>query len=260
MPARLEMTKLLTLLCVGCAAAAAGGWAGLAQAGVRIESKVTAYDNQPVDTVLELQGDAFRIDRGDSSTNPVPRTTIFDGEKMIVVNGRDKTYTEMTLADLKAKFDQMEQMKDSLPPEAKAQLERQTNAPAFTFKRADGGDMVAGVACDNYQIFKDGKESGVACLTGWKGSKLMSKTDLAPMKKLIDSMKSMSKLAAGDLEMAQFDKWPGWPLIMRAPDGHELSRVVKISRVQFPDKEFQAPAEYTPKSVPQMMGGTAAHP
>jgi hypothetical protein len=239
--------KWLTLLSLG--------WAGLAQAGVRIESKVTAYENQPVDTVLELQGDAFRVDRGDASASPVPQTTIFDGEKMIVVNSREKSFTEMSLADLKAQMEKIEQLKSSLPPEARAQLDRQATAPAFTFKRSDGGENVAGVACENYQIFKDGKESGVACLTTWKGSKLVSKADLAPMKKLVDAMSSMSKLSAADLEMAQFDKWPGWPLIMRAPDGHELSRVVKISRVQFPEKEFRAPADYTQKTVPQMMGG-----
>ncbi len=47
-------------------------------------------------------------------------------------------------------------------------------------------------------------------------------------------MKSMSRLSAGDLEMGQFDLWPGWPLVMRAADGHELSRVTKISRVTLP--------------------------
>jgi len=244
------MTKWLPLLCLG--------WAALARAGVRIESTVTAYEGQPVATTLELQGESFRVDRNDTANQQTPRTTIFDGDKLIVINGKDKSYTEMTLADLKAQLARLDQMKSSLPPEARAEIDRQSTAPAFTFKRSEGGERVAGVACENYQIFKDGKESGAACLTTWKGSSLVSKADLAPMKKLVDSMKSMSRLSAGDLEMAQFDKWPGLPLVMRAPDGHELSRVQKITRIQFPAKEFQVPADYTVKSVPQMLGG--GHP
>jgi hypothetical protein len=235
-------TKLLPLLGLG--------WAALAQAGVRVESQVTAYEGQPVDTILELQGESFRIDRRDAAQQQLPYSTIFDGEHMLLLDGKARTYNEMSLTDLKAQMAKLEQLKGSLPPQAREQLDRANAVPAYTFKRTSGGEKVAGVACQNYQIVKDGKDEGTACLAPWKGTSLVAKADLAPVKKLVDSLKAMSNLSAGDLEMGQFDQWPGWPLIMRAPDGHELSHVVKISRTTFPASEFKPSADFTRKALP----------
>jgi len=192
------MTKILPLLCLG--------WAALAQAGVRVESQVTAYEGQPVDTVLELQGESFRIDRRDAAQQQLPYSTIFDGERMLILDGKDKSYTEMTLADLKTQMAKIEQLKGALPPEAREQLDRANAVAAYAFKLTSGGDKVAGIACENYQIVKDGKDEGTACLAPWKGSGLVTKADLAPMKKLVDSLKAMSKLSSGDLEMGQFER------------------------------------------------------
>jgi hypothetical protein len=236
------MTKLLPLLCLG--------WAASAQAGVRIESKVTAYEAQPVDTTLELQDQSFRVERRDAAGAQQPRTTIFDGQRMLILDGKDKTYSEMSLTDLQAQMAKLEQMKNSLPPEARAQLENQKAGPSYAFKRTSGGEKVAGISCENYQIVKDGQDSGTACLASWKASSVVTKDDLAPMKKLIESLKTMSKLSAGDLAMGEFETWPGWPLVMRAPDGHELSRVTKIARAKLPAGDFAAPADYTKKSMP----------
>src|SRR5579859_4590014 len=69
---RFQMTKWLPLVPL----LSAWGWALPALAGVRIESKVTAYENQPVETTLELQGNAFRVDRGDGASQQIPSTTI----------------------------------------------------------------------------------------------------------------------------------------------------------------------------------------
>ena len=227
------------------------GWAALARAGVRIESTVSAYVGQPVDTVLELQGDSFRVERRDAN-DQLPHSTIFDGQRMLILNGKDKSYNEMSLDDLKAQMAKLEEIKDRLPPEARAQLDKQEALPAYTFKRTSGGEKVAGIRCENYQILKNGEDAGTACLASWKGSSLVTKADLAPMKKLVESMKSLSKLSSGDLAMGQFEQWPGWPLVMRAPDGHDLSRVKKIARETFPASEFKPPADYTKKSLPQM--------
>jgi hypothetical protein len=241
------MSKFLPLLCLG--------WAALAQAGVRVESQVTAYEGQPIDTVLELQGESFRIDRHSASEQGIPNSTIFDGERMLLVSAKNKTYTEMTLADLKAQMEKLLQLKAGLPPEAQKELDRQGAPPAYTFKESSGGEKVAGISCKNFQIKKDNANQGTACLAEWKASGLLTKADLAPMRNLIESMKSMSRLSAGDLEMGQFDQWPGWPLVMRAPDGHELSRVTKISRITFPASDFKPPPDFKLESVPQMMGG-----
>ncbi len=231
------MRELLPLVVVG----AWGLWAAPAQAGVRIESQVTAYEGQPVDTVLELQGDGFRVDRHDSAQPALPHTTIFDGERMLLVNDTDKSYSEKTLADLAAQLAKLEKMKGSLPPQAREMMDRAGTPPEYGFKRTSGGEKVAGIPCENYQITKDGQDEGTACLAPWKASGPLTKGDLAPMRKLIEVMKSLSRLSAGDLEMGQFDQWPGWPLVMRAHDGHELSRVVSIKRMSFPATDFRGP-------------------
>ncbi len=70
----------------------------------------------------------------------------------------------MTLSDLKAQMDKLEQLKANLPPEAQKELDHQGALPAYTFKQTSGGDKVAGIACENYQIKKDDKNEGTACL------------------------------------------------------------------------------------------------
>ncbi len=132
--------------------------------------------------------------------------------------------------------------------------------PVFAFKRASGGDTIAGMPCENYAMTRDGVDSGVACLSTWKHPGLVTKADLEPMIKLAAQMKTLNKLPAGDLQMGpQFDKWPGWPLVTRAPDGKERTRVVKVTRTTFPKSEFEAPADYTQKAAP-LIGGPRAHP
>ena len=47
-----------------------------------------------------------------------------------------------------------------------------------------------------------------------------------------------------------------WP--MHTADGQERNRVVKVSRVNFPESDFETPADYTQKPLP-MMGAGAHH-
>jgi hypothetical protein len=199
---RFPMTKWLL------SAAFASTWPALALAGVRIESKVTANSNAPVDSVLELQGDHLRINFQDPATGTAMRSTIFDGKRMIMLKPADKTYLVMTKADLEA---QKEKMMAMLPPERRAELDKAMVPPVFSFKRVTGGESVAGIACQYFAVTRDGHDSGTACLSPWKGGPV-SKADLAPMKKLSDEMKFSGNQRAGDLQMGpQFDQWPGWP-------------------------------------------------
>jgi hypothetical protein len=151
-----------------------------------------------------------------------------------------------------ARFDAM---KDKLPPDTRAQFDKQAVAPVFTFKRGSGGETIAGVGCQNYQVFKDGEPSGTACLAAWKPGGLVTKADLAPMKKLADQMRALGTRSTGDLGMGpDFDTWPGWPMVMRGPEGREQSRLIKVSRVSFPASDFQPPAGYTQRALPALGG------
>jgi len=239
------MTKWLLALCLA--------WAAPAVAGVRIETKVTADSDRPaVDTVVKFQGDNFRVDRLDP-TGTFMNGTIFHDDRMMILDGRSKTYHEMTLEQLKSQMAAFEAAEQQMSPEMRKRIQDQmTSAAAYSFKRTSGGDKIAGFACENYQILKDGKENGTACLVPWKSSGVLHKEDLAPMKKFIDQVKSISKLSPGDVEISRFDEWPGWPALMRAPDGHERSRLVKVTRTDIPAKEFDPPADYTAQKLPPM--------
>jgi hypothetical protein len=244
---RLHMTKWLTVLSL------AG--AGLAQAGVRIESRVSPHQGLTVDSVVEVQGDRFRINHQDAATGEFLRVTIYDGERILSLRPKDKTYTSMSMADLKAQMAGFDAMKDKLSPEARAQFDKRALAPSFTFKRASGGETLAGTRCENYQVSLDGAPNGTACLAAWKPGGPVTKADLAPMKKLADQMRALGARSGGDIGMGpDFDSWPGWPLVMRGPDGHERSRLVKVSRVSFPAGDFQPPAGYSQRPLPSLGG------
>jgi len=248
------MTKWLRLFVIGLVTGPAVGWASLAIAGVRIESQVVIHAGKTLNNVLELQGSRFRISIQDAASGDILSSTIFDGERIVKLQARDKTYTSMTMADVKT---QMDNIKASLPADSQAQLDKAVVAPVYTFKRAAGGETIAGMPCENYAVSRDGVDSGIYCLSTWKHASLVTKADLAPMAKLAEQMKSLNKLPTGDIQMGpDFEKWPGWPLVMHTPDGQERNRVVKVSRVDFPESDFETPAGYTQKPLP-MMG---AHP
>jgi len=247
------MTKWLPLLCVAFAAQA--------RAGVRIESEVTVNANKPVDSVLEIQGDRFRINLLDHASGDVLRSTIFDGARILQLKAKDKTYTVMTMADLKTETERLEQMKAAMPADARAQLDKgQTAAPVFTFTRAPGGETMAGIACENYSMTKDGKNGGLVCLAPWKRTGLVTKADMAPMRKLAEQVRSFGNHSIGDLTMGpDFDKWPGWPLGIAGPDGRRRTRVTKISRTTFPASNFEVPTDYSLKPTPMLGDGPHGH-
>ncbi len=107
------MAKWLPLLVT----VATASWAAQARAGARIESEIMVNAKRPVDTILELQGDSFRINLLNHTTGDVLKSTIFDGERILQLDAREKTYTAMTMAELKTQMAGLDQMQASMPPE-----------------------------------------------------------------------------------------------------------------------------------------------
>jgi hypothetical protein len=150
-------------------------------------------------------------------------------------------------------MEKLEKMKSSLPPQARAELDKAGVAPVFAFKRASGSDTIAGIPCENYAMTRDGADSGSACLSSWKHSSVLTRADLKPMTQLAERMKSF-KIPSSDMQMGpEMDKWPGWPLLTRGKDGKERTRVLSVSRTTFPESEFVPPPDYTQKAI--SMGG-----
>jgi hypothetical protein len=253
------MTKWLPQFVAGCAAGLTAGWAAQAHAGARIESEVMVNASKPVDSVLELQGDRFRIDLLDHSTGETLHSTIFDGTRILQLMAKDKTYTAMTMADLKTQMQRLDQMRASTP--AGAQLDKgKTVDPVYTFTRAPGGETIAGFPCDNYGMTRDGKNGGIVCLTSWKHTGPVTKADLAPMRKLSDQLRSFDSHSIGNITMGpDLEKWPGWPLGTVSADGRQRTHVTKISRTTFPASDFKPPADYTLKPPPVLRENPHGH-
>ncbi len=114
----------------------------MAQAGVRIESQIALKSGKQFANVLELQENrAFRVQHpGRHDPGGAINSTIYDGERIIKLRSTTlKTYTVMTMADLKAQIDRLEQMERSMPPLAREHLDEARMVPVFTFKRVPGG-------------------------------------------------------------------------------------------------------------------------
>lgn len=225
--------------------------APLARAGVRIET-VTTKDGKSMQTVLSLEGKKLRMEHSDPAnpgaspgTSPNPSgTAIFDGERLLVLSPASKSYSELTLADLKAQLAKIEAMRSQLPPAAQAELDKRSTPPRFTFERTAGGDTLAGFKCQNYLLQRDGHPHGTACLAAW-ASGAVRKEDLGPIQTLMQSMSALTRLAApGELPMTDIDQWPGWALSLKDESGQETLRTTAVRRGALPASLFSPPADY----------------
>jgi hypothetical protein len=254
--------------------------AGLAHAGVTIETTRGADGT----ATMYLEGERMRVDGGDK-TGPTT-SVIIDGshKKLIVVEEKKKTYTELSEADMKrmrAQMDamraQMEERMKTMPPEQRKQVEAMmaglgapgaaTKPPVLKFEKLGQKKTVNGFPCEMYRILKDGKPDAEACMAAW-GAATIQKSDLAGLRKFSEEMmKNFGGAGAGrdQLQFDQIDKYPGLP-ISRVPleaDGTRgpEEQIKSIKRGTLPAAKFVVPAGFTKKELPTGggMGAPPAH-
>jgi hypothetical protein len=224
-----------------------------ARAGVRIEMEASGPSGTPGAQQMEIQGDKLRVEYTTDTTGTTGLhrngIMIFDGAQMMACDPKTKICTVIDPAQIKAQQERMRQMQANLPPETRAQVEKamkQAEPGSITFKKAAGGDTVAGFSCSNYTQSRNGVERGTVCIAAWKGGPV-KKEELTALSKFVSVLGTSE--ASKKAMVINPDEWPGFPLSMSSTDGKTL-RLKSVTHTALPESEFEAPAGYTRQALP----------
>jgi hypothetical protein len=233
--------------------AAAAGVAPVARAGM----VATIADRSGV-TTLATEGNKLRIERGGERQ----QIMVWDGDaqKLYQLDPGARTYAEMTDDDARRIAEQLQQALAKLPPEERARIEeglkRNTGASrrAATYEPTGARQTVAGFACQEYRVLREGKVQEEGCFIPW-GAGAVTKQDLVP---LVSFGKFMERFlshayggaaAGGGLRIAEeLDRAPGFPALVKhvdpegKPAGEE--RLTRLERTAVPAAQFAVPSGY----------------
>lgn len=246
-----------------------------AHAGVYVE--VVNHDLRTGTTDLSqkiyVQGGMGRFTDGEG------RSSLIKGGTMYILDETDKTYIafdKATMEKLAAKLNAgMEKMKEQiakLPPDQRAQLERElakqtgTDGKGHTVEAVDTGktDKVDARTCKVWDIKRNDELDDQLCVVPFAAlpGKENFQAMFAEFAKVFEEMAKSVPMLAGTMtnEFSALNKVNGYPMRTRAYDNGKLGdeeQLVKIWREEaIPAAMFEIPADYHPK---QMGSGPGAH-
>lgn len=222
--------------------------------------------NQPPQTIY-ADGKHLRME----SPGEKESVAILDAEggKLVVVDDKDKSYTEITEADMKHMAEQLgaaraqiEQQMDKLSPEQRKQAEKSLGAMAqdlkglkkweWKFQSLGQKKTVNGMPCEMYKVTLDGKPHEQDCILPWS-SPLLKKTDFSGLESFGKSLNQ----AFGGQGIPLFNEFPGLPISRLPSDGDEPEQVKSVRQGSPPPGAFAVPPGYTKKPL-QLDGPTSA--
>jgi len=180
-----------------------------------------------------------------------------DQDKFINVDNTERTYQEMTFAELRAAGEVMrrkmeaakaklEKQMKSMPPEQRAQMEKMvpkipggdSGKAAVVVKKTDETKTIAGYTCAKYVATEDGK----TVMTLWttkdvKGFDALRDDWLTFQKRVAGSNR-----AVGAAVVDAYSKIEGFP--METVIGDVTTQVTKVESRNIPASEFEVPAGY----------------
>lgn len=206
----------------------------------------------------------FEVKEADGPT----RTMLRDGEakKLFIIDHAKKLVMVITEEDSKkieekqAEFRaQMQAQLSKMTPEQRARVESTMlssadgKAPVYTYeKKKTPARKLAGFACQDYAIKRDGQPAGEACFANWKDVGITAAEFKATMLKAIPT---------GSSPMAQaFDTndapgIPTWRSHVNAAGEVTTETTLKsISKNALPGENFELPKDYPQKSMANSMG------
>lgn len=245
---------LLVVLCVGVAAASA-------RAGVVIEQQTKSGDTGEVmKTITYVEPGLLRseMQMGDQLT-----IMIFRADRQVVwmIQPREKTYREMTQADVErlagqmdAARQRMEAMLKSMPPEQRAMAEQmmkqQMGAEAQPVKmevKKLGRESVGKFSATKYELLADGERAAQI----WAASVEQLNIQKPEMDTFLQFAKFFEKLSrtAGEMTAANvlarhWESIEGFPVKTVSYEGGEVAneqQVVRAERQSLGDDKFQLP-------------------
>jgi hypothetical protein len=250
---------------------------GAARAGVTMVIQRGKGAEASQSTVY-IEGERLRAESGAKQGHDTD--VIMDGKarKMIMIKPSERSYTEMTEADMKKMKGQVDAMRaqaaermKNLPPEQRKQMEKMMagmgmgdgKVPKLDFKPMGQKKTVNGFACDMYSVLKDGVPTEEDCVAPW-GAKVLQKSDIEGFRKFAEDMAKNLGMSGQNEMFQQFEKYPGLPITRHILDGSMPDEEIKsIKRGSIPESQFAVPAGYTKKDLPAMggpgMGGPGHH-
>jgi hypothetical protein len=258
--------------CAGALCLVAGqAWAA---DGVLIVQKITTAGGAP--QTHQIQIEAHRMRAEVAGVGGRSQVIVFDGthDVMMMIDDTNKTYSEITKADVEALSSQMSaamsQMQDqlkNLPPEQRAQIEAMMRGrgmpgargagaaapPKMQYKKT-GTDHVGKWTCDKYEGFTDGEKKQDLCTVDPKVLGL-SMADFAVTKDVANFFQKLmpgnaaQMFRVGSMEDQGFS---GVPVrsVTTVGTGSVTSEIADVQRQSFPDTLFQAPAGYEKRPSP----------
>ncbi len=234
---------------------------------------VTKHGDQPESTMY-IDGDHIRFDMGDGASEVT--SVLMDGasKTMTAISGKEKTYTEITEADMKrvrAQLDALRAQMKNMPPEQRKQLEKMLGSSVdagqhdWKFDRAGGKKTINGFPCEMYRVLRDGKPAEEDCLLLWSAG-VVKKDEFTGLKKIGQTMSDALGVSRNQQQLILIDRYPGLP-VSRIPIDDDGTRgpeeqVKSIKQGSLPRSLFEVPKGYTKKALPAMgaPGAGAGHP
>jgi uncharacterized protein DUF4412 len=264
---RLRLAAIAALAAVAAAPLLAGG---RAQAAVTLVMQRGASAT----STLYVDGDKMRIENVGGAQEHV---VIIDaaGKRMLMLNDADKSYTEVTEADMKrfgemmtTKRAEMAERMKSMPPEQRKRMEQALGGgsqkpPELKFERLGQKKSVNGFSCDMYRVLSDAKPKEEDCIAPWSSS-VLQRSDFAGLRKFAEDMAKDTGAtgAGGGRQMfEQFDKYPGFPVTRHPldPNEHEDEQLKSVKRGSIPAASFAVPTGFTKKESPMGAFGGGPH-
>ncbi len=236
-----------------------GGMQGQQTAGKRSSESTTYLKGKKIRT--ETEGRIWVLD--------------FDKDKLITINPADKTYTEMSLQDLKqAQKQAMEWMKSlraqmeeklkKMPPESREAMQKKLDSlpagmfgdekPAkITVKATGKKEKINGFPCQEYEVYEDGELS----TQYWLAPSVSTQAFDAYQKELSEWLEGMGPLGANRLKEWEYIRDKGFPIkVTRVkPLAGKISFDREISKVEEKSLDaslFQPPEGYKRVEAPAL--------
>ncbi len=241
------------------------------------------------ESTLYFEGNKMRVEGVGSDQESI---LIYDGDsqKMIALEPKKKTFTEMTPESLKAATtDAQKKMQESMSkmsPEQRKQMDAvmaqmdseqrkrmqemmsgrmpsqdpksEAAEPPAKWERTGTTQTVAGYPCEGFKQVKKGKVKATGCYIPWDAGAL-TKADIAPLTKMQEFMAQagwagMTRRGVGVLE--ELRTAPGFPGIWEnvGDDGksHDVQTLTSIKRGSVSTDKFRPPAGFSKVDMSQL--------
>ena len=245
-------------LAVAVGLVAAQAWAA---DGVLLVQKVTSSGGTTTTHQIQIEPHRMRMDTGGAVAST--QSVIFDGTKqvMYMVNDANKTYRELTKADVDAVGNQVNAAMAQMSPEMRARIQEAMRGrgaamagPAKIEFKKTGTGTVGKWSCDKYDGYSNGEKAIEVCTVDPKVLGF-GMQDFGVSKDFADFFAKLmpnNALQAFTVGTGGAQGYSGVPVqsIVTVNGQTITSEVTDVKRQSFADSVFQPPAGYTKQDSP----------